>query len=484
MDSFLPIMPMPPAKQSHAPLPMPSVSEVGQPELRLESTLADLRLYHFQIEPHYTGMEVLQVFERYSALPGVVLHECGQFLGMVSRTQLLEFLIRPQGELFISQPMSVLHRYVPTYRLVLPEHTSILVAAQLALRRSLLHQSEPIVVMKNSVNEFPHYYLLDIHELNIAYWQIRGIETQVRYERSQMQMIQSEKMASLGRLVDGVAHEILDPVSFIWGNLVHLSAYTNQIMQLVSTYEQEFSELPPTIQTLHHEIELDYLRHDIPQTIASIRTGAERLRKLATSLQNFCHIDDVYPKPADLHEHLDGIVLLLKSRLLGEIEIVKRYGHLPPVSCYAGQLNQVFMNILTNAVNALLNQVIRQELARDFGHDSIATSPNEVASKPQIIITTQVRSVSAHGSAASSIVRWASVCIADNGPGLSAEKRQQLMDSFSVENRADTETSLAVSYQIVTAKHGGQFHIRSPLRQTSTEQIAIGTEFEILLPLM
>jgi signal transduction histidine kinase len=479
-------MPMPPAKRSRSPISMPSVSEVGQQELQLESTLIELRLYNFQVELHHTGEEILQVFERCPALPGVILQEQGQFLGMVSRTQLLEFLMRPQGrELFIPQPISVLHSYVHTRSLVLPDNTSILVAAQLALRRSLPDQSEPIVVMSHSVNASSHYYLLDVHELNIAYWQIRGIETQVRYERSQVQMIQTEKMASLGRLVDGVAHEILDPVSFIWGNLVHLSAYTTQMMQLIAAYEQEFAELPPTIQTLHHDIELDYLRHDIPQTIASIQTGAERLRKLATSLQNFCHIDDVYPKPADLHEHLDSIMLLLKSRVSGEIDIIKRYGHLPPVSCYAGQLNQVFMNILTNAVNALLNQVIRQELARDFGCESIAKSPNEATSKPQITITTQVRSVASHLSSASPIVRWVSICIADNGPGLSVEKRQQLIDSFSVEKRADKETSLAVSYQIVTAKHGGQFHIRSPLHQTtSTEQISIGTEFEILLPLM
>jgi signal transduction histidine kinase len=487
-------MPMPPAKRSRSPIPVPSVSEVGQQELKLESTLAELRLYHFQIESHYTGMEVLRVFERYPALPGVVLHEKGQFLGMVSRTQLLEFLIRPQGqELFIPQPISVLHSYAHTNSLVLPDNTSILVAAQLALRRPLQHHSEPIVVMSQPVDEGlpPRYCLLDVHELNIAYWQIRGIETQVRYERSQVQMIQTEKMASLGRLVDGVAHEILDPVSFIWGNLVHLSAYTNQMMQLVAAYEQEFSELPPTIKTLHHDMELDYLRHDIPQTITSIRTGAERLKKLATSLQNFCHIDDVYPKPTNLHEHLDSILLLLKSRVSGEIEIIKHYGHLPPVSCYAGQLNQVFMNILTNAVDGLLNQVVRQELASDFGSESIAELPEATSPKPQIIITTQVRSFPIHFTLPNPTIRWVSVCIADNGPGLSTEKRQQLIDSFSVEKRADKETSLAVSYQIVTAKHGGQFHIRSPLSRiptstgtSTTEQTPIGTEFEILLPLM
>ena len=474
---------MPSTKRSHSPIPVPSVTEVGQQELRLESTLTELRLYDFQIESHHTGQDVLQVFERYPTLPGVVLHEQGQFLGMISRTQLLEFLLRPQGrELFIPQPISVLHSYAHTSNLMLADTTSILTAAQLALRRSLQHQNEPIVVMSmtNGLSQ-PIYYLLDIHELNIAYWQIRGIETQVRYERTQVQMIQTEKMASLGRLVDGVAHEILDPVGFIWGNLVHLSTYLNQVMQLVTAYESQFSETPPNITQLRNDIEFDYLRQDIPQTIASIRTGAERLKKLASGLQNFCHVDEVYPKPADLHECLDGILLLLKSRVTGEIEIIKDYGYLPPVSCYVGQLNQVFMNILSNAVDALLNQVIRQKLAEEFG----GLRMDMPLSKPQIIIKTQVRSFPSQANPSSPVLRWVSICIADNGPGLSPEKRQQILDSFSIEKRADKETSLAVSYQIVTAKHGGQFQVRSPVTLfPAIDEFTTGTEFEILLPLM
>lgn len=464
-------------------VPVPSVTEVGQQELRLESTLAELRLYNFQIESHHTGQDVLQVFERYPTLPGVVLHEQGQFLGMISRMQLLEFLLRPQGrELFIPQPISVLHSYAHTNSLMLSDTTSILTAAQLALRRLLQQQNEPIVVMSMTHGlSQPIYYLLDIHELNIAYWQIRGIETQVRYERTQVQMIQTEKMASLGRLVDGVAHEILDPVGFIWGNLVHLSTYLNQVLQLVTAYELQLPEPPSCITQLRNDIEFDYLRQDIPQTIASIRTGADRLKKLATGLQNFCHVDEVYPKPADLHECLDGILLLLKSRVTGEIEIVKDYGYLPPVSCYAGQLNQVFMNILSNAVDALLNQVIRQKLAEDFG----GMRTELPLSKPQITIKTQVRSFTSHTNSTSPTLRWVSICIADNGPGLSPEKRQQILDSFSIERRADKETSLAVSYQIVTAKHGGQFQVRSPAQACPTiDELTTGTEFEILLPLM
>ena len=439
--------------------------------------MAELPLYSFEVNAEVVSSTVTALFDRHPLLPGVVLLEQGQFLGMISRLRLLEFLLRPEGtKLFLSKPLSVLHSYARSENLILPHSTPILAAAQLALRRSPTERAEPIVVRFEPGSGTTTYRLLDVHELNIAYWQIRGLETQVRYERTQVQMIQIEKMASLGRLVDGVAHEILDPVGFIWGNLVHISTYTTQIMTLLEAYEQLLPQPPKAIVQLQEEIELEYVRHDLPQTITSIRAGAERLKKLVTGLQNFCHVDDVYPKPANLHDCLDSILLLLKSRLSGEITIVRQYGHLPPISCFAGQMNQVFINILTNAVDALLNRAVRQDLATELGKTS-ALLPESLP-KPQITITTQIRP--APGKTESSHLRWVSIRIADNGAGLSLEKQQQILDSFSVEKRAAKETSLGVSYQIITAKHGGKLLLRSPL---STDPIG-GTEFEILLPLI
>ncbi len=477
---------MPSSKPRKSQLPLPQFLEANNRGLCLESTLADLSLHEFQVETHYTGMEVAQLLEQHPFLPGVVLIDQGQFVGLIARQRLLELLIRPQGlTLFLPSPLSVLYSYLRSNHLVLPASTPILVAAQMALRRSFDQQAEPIVVQM----EENTYRLLDIHELNIAYWQLRGVETQVRYERGQIQIVQTEKMASLGRLVDGVAHEILDPVGFIWGNLTHLSNYTAQVMQLLAAYEQHFPELPEAISQLQAEIELDYLREDLPQTIASIRSGAERLKKLVTSLQNFCHIDDVYPKPADIHECLDSILLLLKSRLSGEIQIVRDYGHLPPVTCYAGQLNQVFMNILSNAINALLNQAVQQDLIEKIRGQHQTRSWQAGAAKPRITIKTQVRSAPIDAGDYSSASRWVMICIADNGPGLSAESYQQVLDSFSIEKRADKETSLAVSYQIVTAKHGGKLYFRSygaelPAPSLNANPVEQGTEFEIWLPLV
>lgn len=452
----------------------PTILESNSQELCLDSTLASLSLHQFQVEAEHLCLEVAQVFERYPLLPGAVVSDRQSFLGSISRQRLMEFMWREQTA---NLPMSALHSYTRINSLVLPVSTPILVAAQLALRRSLYEQSEPITVQIDPQT----YYLLDVHELNIAHWQIRGIETQTRYERAQIQMIQTERMANLGRLVDGVAHEILDPVGFIWGNLVHLSDYTDQIMGLLAAYEDYLPQKSEAIAIIETEIELDYLRQDLPQTIASITSGAERLKKLVISLQNFCHVDDLYPKPANIHECLNSILLLLKSRLSSEIQVVCNYGHLPPISCYAGQLSQVFMNILTNAMDALLNQAVRQTVANELGKSSPAQW-QKIDPKPQITITTQVRPQSANPDQPSSNSRWVSIRIADNGPGLTPEIYQKILDTFSIEKRVTKETSLSLSYQIVTAKHGGKLLLRSPTSSSNTGS-SIGTEFEILLPL-
>lgn len=477
-------------------LTAPTLIEGSLQTLHLEATLQELQRYSFQIELDCLGSELAQMFEQYPLLSGAVLVEKGQFKGMISRHRLLEHLIRPHGvELFLKASLRVLYSYARNDLLLLPGTTSIVSAAQQALRRSPELQGEPIVVQ----TEAQTYHLLDVHTLNIAYWQIRGVETQVRYERTQAQLIQSDKMASLGRLVDGVAHEILDPVSFIWGNLSHVSAYSDSLLKLLSTYEANTAPLPAALVQLREDLEIDYLQQDLPRTIDSIRTGAERLSKLASSLQNFCHIDEVYPKPADLHELLDSIVLLLKSRLTSEIRVVKQYGQLPPVMCFAGQLHQVFMNILTHAVDALIDQAVSQQL----GHDFNVSQPHGMAMptpiQPTIAITTEIRTTIANGKPS----RWIAICIADNGPGLSVEDQTRIWESFSVKKRAEKETSLAVSYQIITAKHGGKFEMRSrnaifesayrqatiksgcePAGTFTFEHFVTGTEFELLLPLV
>lgn len=441
--------------------------------MRSESTLGELPLYVFQVDIKCESIAITRIFEKYPLLPGVILLEEGKFAGMLSRLRLLEYLIRPRAiEMFLHEALEILYSYARTEILMLSEQTPIVDAARVALRRSPELLGEPIVV---KMEESSEYRLLNVQELNIAYWQIRGIETQLRFEHMQADTIQSEKMASLGRLVDGVAHEILDPVGFIWGNLNYVADYSQNLIELMAAYEKYLPVIPEEILELRAEMELDYLQQDLPRAMASIRNGADRLKKLVSSLQNFCHIDEVYPKPADLHACIDSALLLIKSRLSGEIEVVRNYGHLPPVSCYAGQLNQVFMNIFTMAIDGLLNKAVNQKFVQEFREVGLDTSPVEISSKSRIEITTQLTSQPPSLPAAPDS-RWVTIKIADNGPGMSPQKLQKLLASFSTEKRQEKETSLAVSYWIVTAKHGGQFHVRS--------QPGEGTEFEILLPLV
>ncbi|MEH2360941.1 sensor histidine kinase [Nostoc sp.] len=441
----------------------PFLSEGSDRDLGLESTLQELPMYNFPVEINHTGMEVAHFLEKYPLLPGVILLEQGKFIGMISRRRLLEFLIRPYGqELFVQQPLTVLYSYARIPMLLLADTTSILTAMQLSLKRSPELLAEPIVVQTQS----GAYRLLDVQELNIISWQIRGIDNLVRYERSQAQMIQNDKMANLGRLVDGVAHEILDPVGFIWGNIIYVSTYSQDLLKLIAAYDKELPSASQAINQIKEDIEFDFLEQDLSRSLASIRTGAERLKKLVTSLQNFCHIDELYPKPVDLHACIDSIILLINSRLQGEIEIVKYYGQLPPVYCFMGQLNQVLMNIFSEIVDTLLNEGVRQQLHLE---------DTKIVQKPRIEITTEVISQQASNPDAPDS-RWVLIRIADNSSGMSQELQQQIIESFSLERKTGKNTSLAVSYRIITARHGGKLSFNS--------QIGIGTEFEILLPLV
>lgn len=277
--------------------------------------------------------------------------------------------------------------------------------------------------------------------------------------RTQAQIIHSEKMSSLGQLVAGVAHEINNPVTFISGNLFHAREYTEDLVKLIGLYQTHYPDPVAEVQEVAEEIDLEYLLDDLPKLLNSMQVGVERIENIVRSLRNFSRMDESEIKAVDIHEGIDSTLMILQNRLKDNpehpaIELTKNYQSLPLVECYAGQLNQVFMNILTNAIDALEER----DKNRSFQEIKAALS--------RIIITTEALS--------SQQVR---IRIADNGPGISQTVLQRLFDPFFTTKPIGKGTGLgmSISYQIIKEKHQGALYCNS--------QLGKGAEFVIEIPL-
>jgi light-regulated signal transduction histidine kinase (bacteriophytochrome) len=280
-------------------------------------------------------------------------------------------------------------------------------------------------------------------------------------QQTQTQLIQSEKMSSLGQLVAGVAHEINNPVNFIYGNLSHAVIYTEQLLELLHVYQKKYPEANVEIDTISEEIDLEFISADLPKLMSSMTIGADRIRSIVVSLRNFSRLDEADMKPVDLHEGIENTLLILQHRIKPNIafpgiEMIKKYGELPFVECYAGQMNQVFMNILSNAIDSLESRC---------GNEALVEALDDFT--PQIHLST---TISANKS---SVV----ICIADNGMGMSEEVKKRIFDPFFTTKQVGKGTGLglAISYQIIVDKHHGVLKCTSKPHK--------GTEFIIEIPL-
>ena len=276
-------------------------------------------------------------------------------------------------------------------------------------------------------------------------------------QQTQAVLIHTEKMSTLGQMVAGVAHEINNPVSSVCGNLVHLSHYTDDLLDLLALYQENFLQPPAVIQDKIEEIELDFLLEDLPKAMSSMQVGADRIREIVRSLQIFSRKDDNKMSSVNLHEGIDGTLLILQSRLKArgshpEIAVIKEYGNLPLVECYAGKVNQVFMNLIGNAIDAIeeYNQ----------GRSIVEVKAN----RSKIKIKTGIQNSKV-------IVR-----ISDNGPGMPEEVSKQLFDAFFTTKPAGKGTGLglSISHKVVT-EHNGKLSCISVPGQ--------GAEFIIELPI-
>ncbi|MBU7584619.1 MAG: PAS domain S-box protein [Nostoc sp. TH1S01] len=274
-------------------------------------------------------------------------------------------------------------------------------------------------------------------------------QTLQELQHTQAQMVQAEKMSSLGQLVAGVAHEINNPVNFIHGNLTHLEEHTQDLLQVISLCK---GMNLPEFATLSEEIDLDYIQQDLPKILHSMKIGTQRIRQIVLSLRTFSRMDEAEFKDVDIHEGIDSTLMILQHRLkekpeFPEIQVIRDYASLPLVECYPGQLNQVLMNILTNAIDALEMGARKEE-------------------QPKITIRTAV--IDSH---------WVKIAIADNGMGMSEQIKKQIFNPFFTTKPVGKGTGMgmSISYQIITEKHAGKLECYSHPGQ--------GTEFVITIPI-
>lgn len=299
----------------------------------------------------------------------------------------------------------------------------------------------------------------------------RELEQTLRELRhTQSRLIQAEKLSNLGQLVSGIAHEINNPVNFIYGNINHVSSYTQELFNLLALYQQTYPQPVPVLTEAIAQSDLEFIECDLPKTLSSMKIGADRIRQIVLSLRNFSRVDEAEMKPVNIHDGIDSTLMILQHRLKPKsdrpaIQVVREYGDLPLVECYAGQLNQVFMNLLSNAIDAL-----EEALESHKAHESCVEKQASSCMKPIIKIHTQVITSDCGAD-------QAKITIADNGTGIPEEIQTQIFEAFYTTKPLGKGTGLglAISHQIITEKHQGTLSCESQPGQ--------GTTFTIQIPL-
>lgn len=278
-------------------------------------------------------------------------------------------------------------------------------------------------------------------------------------QEMQLKLIQSEKLSSLGQMVAGIAHEINNPVNFIYGNLIHANEYTQEVLNLLNLYQEEYPHPTPRIQTGLDEVDITFIQEDLLKLLKSMNIGARRIRDIVQSMRIFSRVDEANMNAVNIHEGIDSTLIILNYRLKSKpeypgIEVIRDYSQLPLIDCYAGQLNQVFMNIIANAIDALDEYNQQRSLAE------IKQQPSRIEIRTTMIDKNQV-----------------AIHIADNASGINQEVLEKLFQPFFTTKSSGKGTGLglSISHQIIVEKHGGCLYCKSTPGQ--------GTEFIIQIPI-
>ncbi|MFN6519512.1 MAG: sensor histidine kinase [Nostoc sp. CreGUA01] len=481
-----------------------------QPNLRLESTLQELPFWQVHVEIERPGNDLATLFKQEPLLPGIILNNHQQYVGMISRRKFFEHMSHPYSlSLFSLRPIRILYKFFQRDILVLSEEMSIVKATEVTLQRPHQIAYEPILIKSASGK----YKLVDFHQLLLSYSQIhvltlvqlQQVEEQSRVakagfrdlQQNYTRLIQNEKMAALGQLVAGIAHEINNPVNFIAGNLVHAIEYSQNLLSLIRLYQECYPEPEAEIKTAIAQIELDFLTTDLPHLLNSMKVGTKRIEQIILSLRNFSRLDESEKKLVDIHDGIESTLLILQSRLKNHqncknIKLIKEYANLPLVECYPGLLNQVFMNILANAIDAIEEGIGSGEwgnegdegdegdkernynksfplspihLVPSSSSHAPCPMPNAQCPMPQIRIRTEFIDDT------QVIIR-----ITDNGSGIPESLQKRLFDPFFTTKPVGKGTGLglSISHQIIVEKHRGQLQCISAFGK--------GTEFIIKIP--
>ena len=282
-------------------------------------------------------------------------------------------------------------------------------------------------------------------------------------ERLKSNMLQMEKMSMLGQMVSGIAHEINNPINFIYGNLPYVEEHVGDLFEVLETYDEAYPDKTEEVEDVLEDLDVEYIQDDLPRIVKSLKTGSERIRDLVINLRNFYRRDEATMKPGNLHEGIESTLILLNNRYKQDIEVVTEFGDIPEIECHINQMNQVFMNLIGNAIDSLLAQKEAEKEAQKESEKSGKPKPS--GKKRKITIATQL--IDSHRVA---------ISIADNGPGMSDEIKNRVFEPFFTTKGIGVGTGLglSISREIIEETHNGSL--------SCTSTVGEGATFTIELP--